>query len=157
MAAYPLGDNAFSSDVKDAFLHITIVKYHYYFLQFIWQYRPYQWKALPFWLAMAPRVCNSVTKPILFLYLQKGLCDIIYLNDILILMCSRYAGKMVWTFLCSLLVYLGLYMNVSRCDLHLTQQFSCLGLCWDTVDMPVSLPPEKLIEIQQLALALLHR
>ena len=30
-----------------------------------------------------------------------------------------------------------------------------LGLCWDTVHMSVSLPPDKLADIQQLALSLL--
>ena len=34
--------------------------------------------------------------------------------------------------------------------------FSFLGLCWDTAHMSVSLPPDKLADIQQLALSLLQ-
>ena len=30
------------------------------------------------------------------------------------------------------------------------------GLCWDTISMSVSLPPDKLADIQQLALSLLQ-
>ena len=43
-----------------------------------------------------------------------------------------------------------------KSDLHLSQSFTFLGLCWDTVHMSVSLPPDKLADIQQLALSLLH-
>ena len=58
--------------------------------------------------------------------------------------------------MCSLLVRLGLHINFSKSDLCLTQTFCFLGLCWDTVCMTVSLPPDKLTDIHQLALFLLH-
>ena len=58
--------------------------------------------------------------------------------------------------MCSLLGHLGLHINFSKSDLCLSQSFTFLGLCWDTVHMLVSLPPDKLADIQQLALSLLH-
>ena len=129
---------------------------HCWFLRFVWHNVPYQWKVLPFGLAIAPRVFTSLTKPILFLCHHKGLHIVIYLDDILVLVCSKRAGKRACLFLCSLLVRLGLHINFSKSDLHLSQSFTFLGLCWDTVCMSVSLPPDKLAEIQQLALALLQ-
>ena len=87
--------------------------------------------------------------------LHKGLCIVIYLHDILVLICSKQAGKRAHLFLCSLLVRLGLHINFSKLDLHLSQSFTFWGLCWDTVCMSVSLPPDKLADIQQLALSLL--
>ena len=57
--------------------------------------------------------------------------------------------------MCSLLVHLGLCINFSKSDLHLTQCFCFLGLCWDTMEMCVSLPSDKLNEIQQFACSLL--
>ena len=51
---------------------------------------------------------------------------------------------------------LGLHINFSKSDLYLSQSFTFLGLCWDTVHMSVSLPPDKLADIQQLALSLLQ-
>ena len=57
--------------------------------------------------------------------------------------------------LCSLLVRLGLHINFSKSDLCLSQTFCFLGLCWDTVHMSVSLPPDKLTDNQQLALSFL--
>ena len=117
---------------------------------------PYQWKVLPFGLATAPRVFMPLTKPILFLCHCKGLHIVIYLDDILVLVHSKWVGKRAHSFLCSLLVCLGLHINFSKSDLHLSQTFIFLGLCWDTVCMSVSLPPDKLADIQQLALFLLQ-
>ena len=39
----------------------------------------------------------------------------------------------------------------SKSELSLMQHFTFLGLCWDTVDMSVSLPCDKPLPIQQLA------
>ena len=110
---------------------------------------------LPFGLATAPMVFTSLTKPILFLCHCKGLHIVIYLDDILVLIHSKWVGKRACLFLCSLLVCLGLHINFSKSDLCLSQSFTFLGLCWDTVCMSVSLPPDKLADIQQLALSLL--
>ena len=100
----------------------------------------------------------SLTKPILFLCCHKGLHIFIYLVDILVLIHSKWMGKMACLFLCSLLVHLGLHINFSKSDHHLSQTFCFLGLCWDTVHMSVSLPPDRLnnMYIQQLALSLLQ-
>ena len=65
-------------------------------------------------------------------------------------------GKRAHLFLFSLLVRLGLHINFSRSDLCITQTFCFFGLCWDTVCMSVSLPLDKLADIQQLALSLLQ-
>ena len=81
---------------------------------------------------------------------------VIYLDDILDLVCSKQAGKRAHSFLCPLLVFLGLHINLSKSDLHLTQTFCFLGLCWDTLCMSVSLPPDKLADIQELALSYLQ-
>ena len=48
------GDDAFSIDLQEAYLHVLIVKHHHHFLHFVWYYVPYQWKVLPFGLATAP-------------------------------------------------------------------------------------------------------
>ena len=116
----------------------------------------YQWKVLPFGLATAPWVFTALTKPILFLCCHKGFHIVIYLDDILVPVHSKWAGKRACSFLCSLLIRLGLHINFSKSDLCLTQTFFFLGLCWDTVHMSVSLPSDKVADIQQLALSLLQ-
>ena len=147
------GYYAFSIDLQDAYLHVPIVKQHHCFLCFVWCNVPYQWKVLPFGLTTAPRVFMSLTKPILFLCHRKGLHIVIYLDDILVLICSKRAGKRAHLFLCSLLVHLGLHINFSKPDLCLSDLYF-LELCWNTVCMSVSLPPDKLADFQQLALSL---
>ena len=47
-------------------------------------------------------------------------------------------------------------INFYKPDFCLTQTFCVLGLCWDTVCMSVSLPLDKLGDIQRLALSLLQ-
>ena len=106
--------------------------------------------------ATAHRVFTSLTKPILFLCHCKDLHIVIYLDDILVLVCSKQVSKRAHLFLCSLLVHLCLHINSSKSDLCLSQPFTFLGLCWDTVHMSVSLPPDRLADIQQLALSLLQ-
>ena len=52
----------------------------------------------------------------------------------------------------STLVYILIFPKPGLC---LTQTFCFLGLCWNTVQMSVFLPPDKLANIQQLGLSLL--
>ena len=55
-------------------IYIFIVQHHHWFLCFILQHKPYQWKVLPFQLAMVHRVFTSLTKPILFPYPVVASC-----------------------------------------------------------------------------------
>ena len=150
------GDYTFSINLQVAYSHIPIVKHHHHFLWFVWHNMPYHWKVLPFELATSPRIFTVLTKPILFLCHYKGFHIVIYLDGILVLVCSKQAGKRAHLFLCSLLVQFELHINFSKSDLCLIQTFCFLGLCWDTVHMSVSLPPDNLTDIQQLALSLLQ-
>ena len=111
------GDYAFSIDLQDAYLHIPIVKHHHHFLWFVWYNVPYQWEVLQFGLAAAAWVFTPLTKPVLFLCHCKGFHILIYLDDILVLVHSKLAGKRVHLFLCSILVWLGLNNNFSKSDL----------------------------------------
>ena len=113
-------------------------------------------ESFAFWAGHSPQVFTALTKPILFLCHHKGFYIVIYLHDILVLVSSKWAGKRACLFLCFLLVRLSLHMNFSKSECCLTQIFCFLGLCWDTVHMSVSLPPDKLADIWQLALSLLQ-
>ena len=46
------GDYAFSIQLKDANLHVSFFKVHHCFLHFVWEIKLYEWKVLPFGLAM---------------------------------------------------------------------------------------------------------
>ena len=96
-------------------------------------------------------VCTSLTNPYCFFVIAKSFCVNIYLDVILVLTHSKHVGKSVYTFLCSLLLCLGLHTHFTKSELCF------LGLCWDIVDMFVPLPSDKHIYTQQLAHALLLR
>ena len=56
-------------DLKDGYLHIPIVKHHHhFFIVSLATQKPYQWKVVPFGLAMAPKAFPLLKKPIYFLY-----------------------------------------------------------------------------------------
>ena len=88
-----------------------------------------------FGLATAPRVFTALTKPILFLCILEGFHIVIYLDDILVLVHSKQAGKRAHSFSCSLLVCLVLHINFSKSDLWLTQTFCFLGVMLGTVHL----------------------
>ena len=123
-----LDDYAFSIDLQDVCLHIPIVKHHGHFLWFVWHNMPCQWKVLSFGLATAPWDFTTLTKPILFLCHFKGFHIVIYLDDMWVLLHSQWVGTRAYSFLCSLLVGLGLHINFSKCDHCLTQTFLFLGI-----------------------------
>ena len=112
-----------------------------------------------FYLLVLPQplgyLCLS-PKPILFLCHYKGLHIVIYLMTSWYLFALNRWERGAHSFLCSLLVHLGLHINFSKLHFCLSQTFTFLGLCWDTVCMSVSLPPDTLADIQQLALSLLQ-
>ena len=117
----------------------------------------YQWKVLPFELATFPRLYTGLTKPILLLANAKVsvLLSIWMMSWSWFALRGKQEGMIGFVFL---LVCPGLHIDFSKCDLHLPQN-SCFlgGLCWDTVNMSVSLPTDKLADIQKLALFLLQK
>ena len=121
------GDYAFSVDLQDVYLNIPIIKHHHHILWFVWHNVPYQWKFYPLGWPQPFRFSLPLTKPIFFLCHCKGFCIFIYLYDILVLVHSEWASKRAHSFLCSLLVQLGLHINFSMPDLHFTQTFCFLG------------------------------
>ena len=109
-----------------------------------------------FWAGHSPSGFHRPNQTYFVPLLSQGFLYCYLLDDILVLVCSKWAGRRAHLFLCFLLIRLGLHINFSNSDLCLTQTFCFLGLCWDTVHMSVSLPPDKLADIQQLALSLLQ-
>ena len=115
---------------------------------------PYQWHILPFGLSPAPRVyIHHQTH--LFLCCCKDLHIVIYLEHILALIWSKRAGRRARLFCVPCWPVL-VYTSFFQVRLLPFSVLTFLQLCWDTVHMSVSLPPDKLAEFQQLALLLLQ-
>ena len=83
-----------SLDLKDAYLHVPIHRSHWRYLRFALGNSAgvlivYQWKALPFSLAMAPRVFTKVMLPLVAHLHQQGHVMYPYLDDIFHVQASR--------------------------------------------------------------------
>ena len=117
------GDYAFSIDLKDDYLHIPIVKHQCHFYDLFGKiclisrkFYPSGWPhPLGFSLPSLSLSCSFIS--------AKVSTFSFFLDDIYVLNHSTWAGRRVHSFLCSLLVLLGLHIKFSKYDLCLTQTF----------------------------------
>ena len=127
---------------KNAYLHIPIAAQHRRFLRFWWKSSSYQFRRLPFGLSSAPRTFTRLTLPLVTLCRANGVRIIVYLDDFLVLARSR----------AELRRHTRLVL-----DIHLEprQRFEYLGLLWDTKELRVFLPEDKIRGFRQLGRTLL--
>ncbi len=81
-------DYMINIDLTDANLSVPIHQDSQSFLRFMWQNKPYQFKAQPFGLNVAPRVFTKLLKSVVAWLRGQGIRLIIYLDDILIMAAS---------------------------------------------------------------------
>ncbi|CAJ0955088.1 unnamed protein product [Ranitomeya imitator] len=78
------GEFLASIDIQDAYLHIPIFPPHQRFLRFAIHDEHFQFTALPFGLATAPRVFTKVMMAIISILLYRCMVVLPYLDDLLI-------------------------------------------------------------------------
>ena len=92
----------------------------------------------------------ALTKPLSLLCHCKGF-HIIYLDDILVLVHSKWAGKRAYSFLCSSLVWLRLHINFSLSDLCLMQTTNMQQYVGSCPFYPVYHSPNHLFSFAQFS------
>lgn len=145
-------ENIFMSsvDLKDAYLMVPIFEPHRKFLRFIFQDKLYQYNCMPFGLNCAPLVFTKLLKPVLSYLRNKGFLSVLYLDDFLLLGFSyEECLKNIQTTIC-LLQSLGFIINFKKSCLIPTQQIRFLGFLYNSLDMTVSLPSDKIVKITRL-------
>ena len=115
-------DYAFSIDLKNAYLHIPIFKCHCHFCDLFGRINFISGRFCHFGLlqplgSSLPYLKHLVPLP------SQGFSHFVYLDDVLVMVCSKHNSKNAQSFLCSLLVHFRLQINFSKSELHLTQHF----------------------------------
>jgi hypothetical protein len=80
----------------------------------------------------------------------RGICIIIYIDDILILSDSFEKCIEDAQFVIDKLIELGFHIKTEKCVLTPSQHFFFLGYLWDSNMMTCELPEEKLLTIKSL-------
>ncbi|KAL0151993.1 hypothetical protein M9458_052711, partial [Cirrhinus mrigala] len=138
------GDWFISVDLKDTYFHIQIAPRHRHFLRFAFEDRAYQFKVLPFGLALAPRTFTKSINVALSPLRQSGIHILNYLDDWLVIAQARDALENHKCQLLEHLKHLGLTINVQKSKLRPMQNITFLGMDLDLRSMRAHLSQERM-------------
>ncbi len=108
------GDWFVTIDLKDAYFHIQVIQRHRRFLRFAFGGKAYEYKVLPFGLALAPRTFTKCKDAALAPLRLQGIRVLNYLDDWLILAHSRELVSRHRDILLRHIHSLGLRMNAKK-------------------------------------------
>ena len=142
-------DWATSIDLRDAYFHLCIHPRDRKYLRFSLDGQNYQFRSLPFGLSLAPWVFTRVVREFLLSLRQQGVRIRAFLDDWLILaqskqLCAAHTQQTV-----NAAVHLGFQLNMDKSDLIPSQQFSYLGMEFDTISMTVKPSQDRLDKLQR--------
>ncbi len=141
------GDWFVPIDLKDAYFHIQVVQRHRRFLRFAFGGKAYQYKVLPFGLALAPRTFTKCIDAALAPLRLQGIRVLNYLDDWLILAHSRELVSRHRDIVLGHIHSLGLRMNAKKSVLLPSQRTVFLGVCLDSVQMQARLAPARIPDL----------
>ena len=121
------GDWAVSLDLKDAYLHIPMYPPDRQFLRFCIQGKHYQFKAMPFGLATAPRVFTKLMAAVGGFLRTKQIHIFMYLDDWLIKNNNKALVMSHLQQTLAVLIDVGLVVNVKKSQLVPSQRITYLG------------------------------
>ncbi len=138
------GDWFVTIDLKDAYFHIQVIHRHRRFLRFAFGGKAYQYKVLPFGLALAPRTFTKCMDAALAPLRLQGIRVLNYLDDWLILAHSRELVSRHRDIVLGHIHSLGLRMNAKKSVLLPSQRTVFLGVRLDSVQMQARLAPARI-------------
>ena len=134
-------------DLKDAYFSVKIHPAHKKFLKFQWRGITYQYKALPFGLATAPRVFSKIMQGAISHVREKGVRLVQYLDDILVIASSPNQLKEHMKLVAQHLQTLGVLLSEKKCVFQPTRMIEFVGFIVDSFQMKIFLPTQKMKNI----------
>jgi hypothetical protein len=151
--AMPPSGWATSVDLTDAYYHIPIHPHFRKYLRFAIAGQVYQFKALPFGLAIAPRIFTKVMLEIARVLRLHSVCIHQYLDDWLIRHEDPESLAVQTKSILHLIQQLGLLVNASKSELVPSQNFEFVGVLYD-LSQGRAYPPEK--RVQKITQSIQH-
>ncbi len=134
-------------DLKDAYFHISILPQHRKFLRFALGGKAYQYRVLPFGLALSPRTFTKCVDAALAPLRLQGIRILNYIDDWLILAQSEQVAVRHRDVVLAHMRDLGLRLNAKKSVLPPVQRTTYLGVVWDSTTMQARLSPARIESI----------
>ncbi|XDV42419.1 hypothetical protein PO909_011085 [Leuciscus waleckii] len=134
-------------DLKDAYFHISIRPCHWKFLRFAFGGKAYQYRVLPFGLALSPRTFTKCVDAALAPLRLQGIRIMNCIDDWLILAQSHQLAVQHRDVVLAHMKELGLRLNAKKSVLSPLQRTTFLGVVWDSVSMQARLSPPRIDSI----------
>ncbi|KAL0152886.1 hypothetical protein M9458_051819 [Cirrhinus mrigala] len=134
-------------DLKDAYFHISILPQHRKFLRFAFGGEAYQYRVLPFGLALSPRTFTECVDAALAPLRLQGIRILSYIDDWLILAQSEQIAARHRDVVLAHMKELGISLNAKKSVLSPVQRTTYLGVVWDSITMQARLSPARIESI----------
>ncbi|KAL0148327.1 hypothetical protein M9458_056389 [Cirrhinus mrigala] len=134
-------------DLKDAYFHVSILPQHRKFLRFAFRGEAYQYRVLPFGLALSPRTFTKCVDASLAPLRLQGIRILNYIDDWLILAQSEMVAVRHRDVVLAHMKELGLRLNAKKSVLSPLQRTTYLGVVWDSITMRARLSPARIESI----------
>lgn len=134
-------------DLKDAYFHVSILPQHRKFLRFAFGGEAYQYRVLPFGLALSPRTFTKCMDAAIAPLRLQGIRILNYIDDWLILAQSEHQAVRHRDVVLAHIKRLGLRLNAKKSVLSPLQRTTFLGVVWDSTTMQAQLSPARVASI----------
>ena len=142
------GDFFVSIDLTDAYHAIAMHPDFMRFLTFIFDNVYYQYTCLPQGLTSSPRIFTKVMKVVLTYFRSFAIKIAAWLDDFILSAASAELISSQASFVLKSFEELGFVPNKAKSQLVPVQKITHVGLVWDSVAFTVSVPADKLNDIQ---------
>ncbi|KAL0159961.1 hypothetical protein M9458_043686, partial [Cirrhinus mrigala] len=134
-------------DLKDAYFHVSILPRHRKFLRFAFRGKAYQYRVLPFGLALSPRTFTKCVDAALAPLRFQGIRILNYIDKWLILAQSEQTAVQHRDVVPAHMKELGLRLNTKKSVLSPLQRTTYPGVVWDSTTMQARLSPARIESI----------